>query len=181
MLVYRREAYIKNNEVALAFQCCSITACISLEDDSYQTAGVSIAHFSGDDFFVCVWKNVINLVAFVFHFLAFIFMEGRRTREKPGGEECWLLLQESKEHRSPCQAASQRGAAWHLRGDSGSGAILLGALLLFQSSPRACFENLPWQVTSRMFFIQDLLRAAHQTLYTLTLSLGPMNSSSLSL
>lgn len=96
MLVYRREAYIKNNEVALAFQCCSITACISLEDDSYQTAGVSIAHFSGDDFFVCVWKNVINLVAFVFHFLAFIFMEGRRTREKPGGEECWLLLQEVK-------------------------------------------------------------------------------------
>lgn len=181
MLVYRREAYIKNNEVALAFQCRSITACISLEDDSYQTAGVSITHFSGDDFFVCVWKNVINLVAFVFHFLAFIFMEGRRTREKPGGEERWLLLQESKEHRSPCQAASQRGAAWHLRGDNGSGAILLGALLLFQSSPRACFESLPWQVTSRMFFIQDLLRAAHQTLYTLTLSLGPMNSSSLSL
>lgn len=66
-----------------------------------------------------------------------------------------------------------------LRGDSGSGAILLGALLLFQSSHRACFESLPWQVTSRMFFIQDLLRAAHQTLYTLTLSLGPMNSSSL--
>lgn len=114
MLVYRREAYIKNNEVALAFQCCSITACISLEDDSYQTAGVSITHFSGDDFFVCVWKNVINLVAFVFHFLAFIFMEGRRTRGKPGGEECWPLLQESKEQRSPWQAASQRGAAWHL-------------------------------------------------------------------
>lgn len=107
MLVYRREAYIKNNEVALAFQCRSITACISLEDDSYQTAGVSIAHFSGDDFFVCVWKNVINLVAFVFHFLAFIFMEGRRTRGKPGGEECWLLLQESKEQRSPWQAASK--------------------------------------------------------------------------
>lgn len=29
------EAYTKNIEVALAFQCCSITACASLEDDSY--------------------------------------------------------------------------------------------------------------------------------------------------
>lgn len=46
--------------------------------------------------------------------------------------------------------------------------------------PDDCFENLHSQVISRMFLIQDVIRAAHQNLYKLTLSLEPMNSYSLS-